>query len=78
MRKEETLPRESSRDFTEEEMKDVDAVIDIELGPGDLLYMPRGWIHQANTCRGDHHSLHLTVRCVDFYVSFCPIFPIHL
>ena len=62
MTKEETLPRESSRDFTEDEMKDVEPVIDVVLGPGDLLYMPRGWIHQANTCNDDHHSLHLTVR----------------
>ncbi len=44
MSKEETLPRESSRDFTEEEMKDIDPVIDVVLGPGDLLYMPRGWV----------------------------------
>mmetsp|Transcript_11030 Transcript_11030/g.16680 ORF Transcript_11030/g.16680 Transcript_11030/m.16680 type:complete len:706 (-) Transcript_11030:15-2132(-) len=56
-----TLPRESSKDFTEDDMKDVRPVIDIELGPGDVLYMPRGWIHQANTCRSKHHSLHLTV-----------------
>lgn len=57
----ETLPRQSSRDFTESEMKDIDPIIDVELGPGDVLYMPRGWVHQANTCRSDHHSLHLTV-----------------
>jgi len=61
MNKNETLPRESSRDFTEEEMKDIEPVIDIELGPGDILYMPRGWVHQANTCRAKHHSLHLTI-----------------
>lgn len=76
--KRETLPRESSRDFTEKEMKDVDPVIDIELGPGDFLYMPRGWIHQANTCRRNQHSLHLTASAmqnwawVDFLENVMP------
>ena len=64
MNKLETLPRESSRDFTEEDMKGIEPIIDVELGPGDLLYMPRGWIHQANTCRRDHHSLHLTASAM--------------
>lgn len=64
MNKEENLPRQSSRDFTEDEMKDIEPIIDVELGPGDMLYMPRGWIHQANTCRAEHHSLHLTVSAM--------------
>jgi len=66
MSKQETLPRESSRDFTEEEViKDMEMpMIDVELGPGDLLYMPRGWIHQATSCRREHHSLHLTISAM--------------
>jgi len=64
MTKEETLPRQSSRDFTEDEMANIEPIIDVELGPGDMLYMPRGWVHQANTCRTDHHSLHLTVSAM--------------
>ena len=36
--------------------------MDIELQPGDLLYMPRGTIHQGN-CLEDTHSLHITVSC---------------
>eukprot|EP00559_Dactyliosolen_fragilissimus_P001220 CAMPEP_0184865520 /NCGR_PEP_ID=MMETSP0580-20130426/18360_1 /TAXON_ID=1118495 /ORGANISM="Dactyliosolen fragilissimus" /LENGTH=721 /DNA_ID=CAMNT_0027364757 /DNA_START=115 /DNA_END=2280 /DNA_ORIENTATION=+ len=60
----ETLPRESSRDFTEDEIREIKPVIDVELGPGDILYMPRGWIHQANTCHGGKHSLHLTVSAM--------------
>lgn len=64
MSKDQTLPRESSKDFTEEEMKDIEPVIDVDLGPGDLLYMPRGWVHQANTCKSGHHSLHLTVSAM--------------
>jgi len=45
--------------------------MDIVLSPGDLLYMPRGWIHQACTLEGgvskskdDGHSLHLTVSAM--------------
>ena len=78
MSKAETLPRESSRDFTEKDMEDIEPVIDVELGPGDCLYMPRGWIHEANTCRSKHHSLHLTVSAnqnwswVDFLENIMP------
>lgn len=36
--------------------------MDIVLESGDLLYMPRGTIHQGN-CLEDAHSLHLTVSC---------------
>jgi len=77
MKKTESLPRESSRDSTEKDMKKSDPVIDVELGPGDLLYMPRGWIHQANTV-GKHHSLHLTMSAmqnwawVDFLETIMP------
>lgn len=35
------------------------AVMDIVLGPGDTLYLPRGWLHEALTSEDD--SLHLTV-----------------
>jgi bifunctional lysine-specific demethylase and histidyl-hydroxylase NO66 len=34
-------------------------VIDTVLGPGDTLYLPRGWLHEARTSAVD--SLHLTV-----------------
>jgi lysine-specific demethylase/histidyl-hydroxylase NO66 len=43
-------------------------VLDVVLSPGDVLYMPRGWIHHACTLpksstssSADGHSLHLTV-----------------
>jgi bifunctional lysine-specific demethylase and histidyl-hydroxylase NO66 len=36
-----------------------EAVLDVTLRPGDTLYLPRGWLHQAMT--SDSHSLHLTV-----------------
>jgi JmjC domain len=32
---------------------------DLVLGPGDTLYLPRGWLHQAATSASD--SLHLTI-----------------
>ncbi|XP_029434806.1 ribosomal oxygenase 2 isoform X2 [Rhinatrema bivittatum] len=31
------------------------------LKPGDLLYFPRGTIHQADTPAGGHHATHLTI-----------------
>ena len=37
-------------------------MMDMVLQPGDLLYMPRGTIHQGN-CLEDAHSLHITVSC---------------
>lgn len=40
-------------------------VLDITLQPGDVLYMPRGWIHQARTPdQNNEHSLHLTISCM--------------
>lgn len=35
-------------------------VLDCVLQPGDLLYFPRGAIHQA-MAQDDQHSLHITV-----------------
>jgi lysine-specific demethylase/histidyl-hydroxylase NO66 len=43
----------SSKDFTDAELGA--PVLEVELGPGDLLYMPRGFIHQVQ-------SLFLTTR----------------
>ena len=52
------LPLDSSRDFQEEELGRL--LLDVVLQPGDLLYMPRGCIHQAEALPHTH-SLHLTV-----------------
>jgi len=75
--KRETLPRESSRDYTENEVEENmgGEEMDVVLGPGDVLYLPRGWIHQAETVARpasvpkmdgvkDDHSLHLTVSAM--------------
>ncbi|XP_070576799.1 ribosomal oxygenase 1-like [Ptychodera flava] len=55
---EETLPRYSSANFKEEDIGE--PILDVILEAGDLLYFPRGTIHQADTA-GDSHSLHVTV-----------------
>jgi lysine-specific demethylase/histidyl-hydroxylase NO66 len=36
-----------------------DVLLDVVLGPGDTLYLPRGWLHEALTSEED--SLHLTI-----------------
>jgi hypothetical protein len=36
-----------------------ESVLDVELEPGDTLYLPRGWLHEALTSEED--SLHLTI-----------------
>eukprot|EP00850_Spirogloea_muscicola_P019778 SM000199S05405 [mRNA] locus=s199:33566:36667:- [translate_table: standard] len=56
--KEQILPRTSSPDFTQEEIGE--PILTVTLEPGDLLYMPRGTIHQAISSDSSH-SLHLTI-----------------
>lgn len=53
----EHLPRVSSHNFTQDELGK--PILDVKLEPGDMLYFPRGYIHQAVTVEGKH-SLHLT------------------
>lgn len=54
----EYLPRNSSENFKPDEIGE--PILERVLEPGDLLYFPRGTIHQANTVPG-HHSLHITL-----------------
>jgi lysine-specific demethylase/histidyl-hydroxylase NO66 len=54
----EVLPRYSSSNFNEDEIGS--PVLDVVLEPGDMLYFPRGFIHQAKSVP-DLHSLHITV-----------------
>ncbi|WPT13768.1 Ribosomal oxygenase 1 [Picochlorum sp. SENEW3] len=51
------LPRYSSRDFHKSELGA--PVFDQVIEPGDLLYLPRGCIHEAECL--DEDSLHLTI-----------------
>jgi lysine-specific demethylase/histidyl-hydroxylase NO66 len=54
----EYLVRESSENFQQDEIGE--PILDVVVEAGDLLYFPRGFIHQALTV-DDKHSLHLTV-----------------
>lgn len=56
----ETLPRFSSGNFSQDEIGD--PIMELTLQPGDLLYFPRGTIHQGRTVPGSH-SLHITLSC---------------
>jgi len=55
---EETLPRYSSGNFDQDEVGS--PILEVDLEPGDMIYMPRGTIHQGN-CLADKHSLHITI-----------------
>jgi len=59
------LPRTSSQDFTMKEMKNHKPVLDITLKEGDVLYMPRGWIHQASTSTSSTSSTKKTFIAFD-------------
>eukprot|EP00890_Picochlorum_soloecismus_P000622 jgi/Picsp_1/1560/NSC_05038-R1_lysine-specific demethylase no66-like len=52
------LPRYSSKDFDRSELGDV--TFDQVLQPGDLLYLPRGVVHEAQSLP-DEDSLHITI-----------------
>lgn len=54
----EYLPRTSSGNFRPDEIGE--PIMERVLEPGDLLFFPRGTIHQAHTVPG-HHSLHITL-----------------
>lgn len=70
----EVLPRFSSSNYSQEDLSD--PIIDVILEAGDLMYFPRGYIHQANAC-DDIHSLHITVSTYqkntwgDFLAKVC-------
>ncbi|CAD6234126.1 GSCOCG00007578001-RA-CDS [Cotesia congregata] len=55
---EEFLPRLSSENFNQEEIGE--PILDVILNAGDILYFPRGTIHQGETLE-ESHSLHLTL-----------------
>lgn len=54
----EVLPKFSSGNFTQEEIGE--EVLRTTLEAGDILYFPRGFIHQARSLP-DAHSLHITI-----------------
>ncbi|CAG9787611.1 unnamed protein product [Diatraea saccharalis] len=54
----EILPRVSSKNFDQNEIGE--PILEVTLEAGDMLYFPRGYIHQGITIDGEH-SLHVTV-----------------
>lgn len=52
------LARESSHNFSRDEIGE--PFMEVTLNAGDLLYFPRGTIHEGRT-DDDAHSLHITV-----------------
>ncbi|CAN9507904.1 unnamed protein product [Ophioblennius macclurei] len=54
----EVLPVLSSPNFSQADIGK--PILDVVLEAGDLLYFPRGFIHQGN-CLPDAHSLHITI-----------------
>jgi bifunctional lysine-specific demethylase and histidyl-hydroxylase NO66 len=73
---EETLPRFPSRNMSPEELPP--PVLEVALKPGELLYMPRGWVHQA-VASPEASSFHITIsaaqRCtwIDYFEKLLPI-----
>lgn len=55
---EEYLPKYCSKNFEDSEIGE--PILDTVVNAGDLLYFPRGTIHQGNTLE-DSHSLHITL-----------------
>ena len=53
------LASQPSSGFAPEVLAAGEPVIDVDLQPGDALYLPRGWRHAARTA--DDRSIHLTV-----------------
>ena len=62
---------ELSRDYTQDLLQEDigEPTMTVTLEPGDMLYFPRGVIHQARTI-GESHSTHISVSTyqqVGFY-----------
>ncbi|XP_047025471.1 bifunctional lysine-specific demethylase and histidyl-hydroxylase NO66 [Helicoverpa zea] len=54
----EVLPRVSSKNYQQDEIGK--PILEVTLEAGDMLYFPRGYIHQGVTIDGEH-SLHVTI-----------------
>jgi len=52
------LPRYSSQNLDQDQLGE--PILEVDLEPGDLIYMPRGTVHQGNCLEGNH-SLHITL-----------------
>lgn len=68
------MPRVSSKNFAQDDIGK--PILDKVLKPGDVLYFPRGTIHQACTQPG-FHSLHITLSVYQKH-SYADLFEILL
>nr|XP_002131324.1 ribosomal oxygenase 2 [Ciona intestinalis] len=72
------LPRNSSSDFDDSTVKGLTLLDTIIMKPGDVLYFPRGTVHQAKSIKGTGHSTHLTISTYetqcwgDYILDFIP------
>ncbi|XP_031783916.1 ribosomal oxygenase 1 isoform X2 [Nasonia vitripennis] len=55
----EILPRYSSLNFSQQDLGE--PILNTVIEAGDILYFPRGTIHQGDTFGFDEHSLHITL-----------------
>nr|CAB3265593.1 bifunctional lysine-specific demethylase and histidyl-hydroxylase MINA [Phallusia mammillata] len=55
------LARECSRDLDKETMEKLDLIMELTMQPGDLMYFPRGTVHQAKVKEGCGMSTHITI-----------------
>jgi len=55
----EVLPRFSSGNFSQSDFPEP-PLMELDLEPGDMLYLPRGTVHQGN-CLETEHSMHITI-----------------
>jgi len=53
-------PRHSSGDFSRQNVSKLEVALKTTLSPGDMLYIPRGMVHEAKSTK-DSHSLHVTI-----------------
>lgn len=58
LNEQEVLPRVSSKNYKQNEIGR--PILEVTLEAGDMLYFPRGYIHQGVTVDGEH-SLHVTI-----------------
>uniref|UniRef100_H2XZ74 Bifunctional lysine-specific demethylase and histidyl-hydroxylase n=1 Tax=Ciona intestinalis TaxID=7719 RepID=H2XZ74_CIOIN len=72
------LPRNSSSDFDDSTVKGLTLLDTIIMKPGDVLYFPRGTVHQDKSTSGTGHSTHLTISTYetqcwgDYILDFIP------
>ena len=47
------------------------AVLDVTLEPGDVLYVPLGWVHATSTAESGERSCHATLGVDTYFYGLC-------